>query len=92
MTKQESVVRRQETERKKEVMMPDIQSMIGKEVEVIANGVTYSGMLIEVSDVEVHLKGSFQWIALPVSSVSEIMLKGSETRHPERFPEWGKGA
>ena len=36
--------------------MPDIQSMIGKEVDVIANGTKYTGTLIEVSDVEVHLK------------------------------------
>jgi hypothetical protein len=71
--------------------MPDIQSMIGKEVEVIANGMKYAGVLIEVSDVEVHIKGSFQWIALPVSSVSEIMLKGSVVRDPERFPDWGTG-
>ena len=55
--------------------MPDIQSMIGKEVEVIANGLSYMGILIEVSDTEVHLKGLMQWIALPVSSVSVIKLK-----------------
>ena len=72
--------------------MPDIQSMIGKEVEVIANGMKYTGTLIEVSDVEVHLKSSIQWIALPVSSVSEVKLKGSETRELERFGDWGTGA
>jgi hypothetical protein len=71
--------------------MPDIQSMIGKEVEVIANGMKYEGVLIEVSDVEVHLKSSMQWIALPVSSVSEITLKGGEARALERYPDWGTG-
>ena len=55
--------------------MPDIQSMIGKEVEVIANGLSYMGILIEVSDTEVHLKGLMQWIALPASSVSVVKLK-----------------
>jgi hypothetical protein len=55
--------------------MPDIQSMIGKEVEVIANGLSYTGVLVEVSETEVHLKGLMQWIALPVSSVSEVKLK-----------------
>jgi hypothetical protein len=64
--------------------MADIQSMIGKEVEVIANGMEYTGVLIEVSDAEVHLKGSFQWIALPASSVSLIKLKGVVEREPER--------
>ena len=71
--------------------MPDIQSMIGKEVEVIANGMNYSGVLIEVSDVEVHLKNPFQWISLPVSSVSEVKLKGSETKDLERLSDWGTG-
>jgi hypothetical protein len=71
--------------------MPDIQSMIGKEVEVIANGTKYTGTLIEVSDVEVHLKMSMQWVALPASSVSEVKLKDSKTREPERFPDWGTG-
>jgi hypothetical protein len=71
--------------------MPDIQSMIGKEVDVIANGTKYTGTLIEVSDVEVHLKMSMQWIALPASSVSEVKLKDSKTRELERFPDWGTG-
>jgi hypothetical protein len=64
--------------------MPDIQSMIGKEVEVMANGIHYSGVLIEVSDAEVHLKGLMQWIALPASSVTSIKLKGTVEREPER--------
>ncbi len=55
--------------------MADIQSMIGKEVEVIANGLSYTGVLIEVSDTEVHLRGSMQWITLPASSVSMVKLK-----------------
>jgi len=55
--------------------MPDIQSMIGKEVEVIANGVSYTGVLIEVLDAEVNIKGSMQWVTLPVSSISVVKLK-----------------
>jgi len=58
--------------------MPDIQDMIGKKVEVSANGIIYSGELIEVSDVEVYLKGSMQWLSLPTSSVSEIRLQEPE--------------
>lgn len=57
--------------------MPDLQSMIGKEVEVIANGVNYAGVLIEVSDVEVNLKVPTQWISLPIASVSQIKPKSS---------------
>jgi hypothetical protein len=64
--------------------MPDIQSMIGKEVEVIAGGMSYRGILIEVSDAEVHLRTSMQWVALPASSVSTVKLAGEVTRESER--------
>lgn len=67
--------------------MPDIQSMINKEVEVIANGMKYAGVLVEVSDVEVHLKGSFQWLTLPVASVSEIKLKEAAPVKLEQYEE-----
>lgn len=59
--------------------MSDIREMIGKEVDVIANGMKYSGVLVEVSDAEVHLKTSMQWVSLPASSVSTIALKQKET-------------
>ncbi len=58
--------------------MPDIREMMGKEVELIANGVAYRGVLIEVSDAEVHIKTSMQWISLPASSVTSI--KPAENR------------
>ena len=64
--------------------MTDIQSMIGKEVEVIANGMIYRGVLIEVSDVEVHLKTSMQWVSLPASSVSALKLAGENKKDPDR--------
>ncbi len=64
--------------------MPDIQSMIGKEVEVIASGTTYRGVLIEVSDVDVHIRTSMQWVSLPVSTVSEVRLAGDKKREVER--------
>jgi hypothetical protein len=64
--------------------MPDIQSMIGKNVEVIANGIRYSGLLIEVSDAEVHLRSTLQWISLPSTSVSSITVKDAVTHEPER--------
>ncbi len=54
--------------------MAELYTMIGKEVEVMANGTMYKGVLIEVSDTEVHLKGQLQWISLPASSVSQVKL------------------
>lgn len=56
--------------------------LIGKEVEVIANGMKYRGTLIEVSDAEVHLKTMMQWLALPATSVSQIKLAGGEAAPP----------
>jgi hypothetical protein len=47
----------------------------------------YTGVLIEVSDAEVHLKGSFQWITLPISSVSNITLKKIEEISPGQNAE-----
>ncbi len=52
--------------------MQDISELVGKEVEVLANGMSYRGTLVEVSDTEVHLKTPMQWVALPASSVSQI--------------------
>ena len=64
--------------------MSDIQNMIGKEVEVIASGTTYRGVLIEVSDVEVHIRTSIQWVSLPVSSLSAVKLAVEVKREAER--------
>ena len=64
--------------------MPDIQSMVGKEVEVIANGVSYRGILVEVSDTEVSIKCMMQWVSLPVSAVGAIRIAGWEGKEPVR--------
>ncbi len=64
--------------------MADIQSMIGKEVEVFASGTTYRGILIEVSDTDVHLKTAMQWISLPAQSVSAVKLVGETSRETDR--------
>lgn len=55
--------------------MRDVSEMLGKEVEVICHGMSYKGILVEVSDTEVHLKTLAQWISLPASSVGEIRLQ-----------------
>ncbi|MDH4163453.1 MAG: hypothetical protein OEW15_12295 [Nitrospirota bacterium] len=54
--------------------MPDLMQMIGKEVEIIANGMSYRGTLIEVTESEVNVKTLLQWLSLPASSVSSIKL------------------
>ncbi len=69
--------------------MQNIQNLIGKEVEVLANGMSYVGTLIEVSDTEVHLRTPLQWLALPAESVSAVRLKGSVEIEPEREGQGG---
>lgn len=64
--------------------MADIQAMMNKEVEVSANGVTYTGILIEVSEKEVYLKNAMQWITLPTSAIGEIRLKKTEDSLPTK--------
>ena len=64
--------------------MPDIQDMIGKEVEVTANGISYRGELVEITDNEVNLKTLMQWISLPISSVNTIQLAEQIRQAPER--------
>lgn len=53
-------------------MIDKIYALQGKEVEVVASGVTYRGVLIEVSEETVHLKTEMQWVSVPVAAVSEI--------------------
>jgi hypothetical protein len=66
--------------------MPDVQEMIGKEVEVTANGMHYRGVLVEVSDVEVHIKSQLQYVSLPASSVTEVQLvEGSNRQWSDTF-------
>ena len=61
-------------------IMPDIMQMIGKEVEVVSNGMLYRGTLVDVSDTTVHVKSQFQYISLPVSGVTEVRPAGGSTR------------
>jgi hypothetical protein len=46
--------------------------LIGKEVEVTAQGVLYRGTLIEVSETDVFLKGELGWVQLQVDGVTDI--------------------
>lgn len=66
--------------------MTDVQEMIGKEVEVISNGMSYRGKLIEVSDTEVHIKSQLQYVSLQASSVTAVRLvEGSVKQWDDTF-------
>jgi len=77
--------------------MQNIQGLVGKEVEVIANGMNYTGILIEVSDTEVHIRTPLQWVALPAESVSAISSGGlwsvnRTVRRKESLRRRGRGS
>jgi CRISPR/Cas system endoribonuclease Cas6 (RAMP superfamily) len=68
--------------------MPDIIEMTGKEVEVIANGISYKGVLIEVSETEVHIKGMLGYISLQTSAVTDVRpaeKRSCRGRAPSKF-------
>jgi len=66
--------------------MPDPMEMIGKEVEVIANGMVYRGKLIEVSDTAVHLQNQLQYISLPARDVTDVRLvSGTNNQWKDTF-------
>lgn len=54
------------------MLIDDIAQMIGKKVEVVAHEITYTGILMEVSEEEINLKGEYQWIGIPIENVVSI--------------------
>ncbi len=58
--------------------MNDLDNLIGKTVEVMANYITYTGKLVEVSETEVHLETVSGWIVIPVEQVGDIREKDTE--------------
>lgn len=54
--------------------------LIGRYVDVIANNITYTGKLVEVSETEVYLEGESGWVVIPVEKVA--LIKQSEERGP----------
>ncbi len=52
--------------------MDDVLKLIGKDIEVIANGIIYRGRLIEVTETEVSLQTEGGWITIPMDKVNQI--------------------
>jgi hypothetical protein len=53
-----------------------IMGLVGKDVEVVADGMLYRGRLIEVSETDVFLQSDLGWIQLQVELVTEIRPAG----------------
>jgi hypothetical protein len=50
--------------------------LIGKVVVVhAADGITYAGKLVEISEEEVHLESDTGWVVIPVDRIASITEK-----------------
>jgi len=52
--------------------MMDYFQLVGREVVVIADGITYRGRLVEMGEEDLHLESSSGWITLPVERISRV--------------------
>ncbi len=46
--------------------------LIGRIVEVNANGITYRGRLVEIGETEINLESDLGWIVIPIEQVASI--------------------
>jgi len=53
----------------------NLMTLIGKDVEIEADGMIYQGKLIEISDEDVFLQGPMGWIQIPVQTVKTVKPK-----------------
>jgi hypothetical protein len=53
-------------------MKGEVGYLVGKNVEVVANGIIYRGRLIEIGMEEVYLKGVTGWITLMTHDIDDI--------------------
>ncbi|HLC14952.1 MAG TPA: hypothetical protein VJL89_01835 [Thermodesulfovibrionia bacterium] len=45
---------------------------MGKEVEFQANGVTYKGKLIQITETEVHLQTTMGWVVVQTEHITSM--------------------
>ncbi len=57
-------------------MKGDLKRFMRKEVEIIAHGILYKGVLIEISDEEILLKAETRWLTILTSEVTDIKEPG----------------
>lgn len=53
-------------------MKDEIENCKGHQVEIMANGISYRGLLIGASDETISLQTPYQWIELPMDQVLSI--------------------
>ncbi len=65
-------------------MKGEVAYLVGKDVEVVANGIIYRGRLIEIGMEEVYLKGQTGWITIMTHDVDEIREMAAPKAAPKK--------
>jgi ferredoxin-fold anticodon binding domain-containing protein len=52
--------------------MKQLRELIGKNVEIVANGIVYKGILKDVSEQAVSILSTSGWLEVTMSSISKI--------------------
>lgn len=58
--------------------MNQLRELIGKNVEVIANGIVYRGVLKDASERAISLLSASGWLEIMMSSISRISEPGQQ--------------
>ncbi len=53
-------------------MIDEFTRLKGKRVEIIANGIVYKGILIDLTEEDLNLQTDTQWILLPLDGVVSV--------------------
>lgn len=49
-----------------------MHELIGRKIEVNTGEIIYRGVLIEITDEELHLQSEYGWISVPLEKVAEV--------------------
>lgn len=66
-------------------MKGDINRLLKKEVEIVAHGFIYRGILIEVGIEDVYLKTETGWITISNNDVTEIREPSEGSKGSHKF-------
>ena len=61
-----------------------------KNIEVMAAGILYRGVLIGADDVDIYIKGRLRWLILPIETITSLRLEGQkESFNPRKSVDSG---
>ncbi|MBI3995797.1 MAG: hypothetical protein HY349_07465 [Nitrospirae bacterium] len=54
------------------VMLDELESLKGQQVEVVFNTLIYRGELAGASEDEIYLKTAMDWVTLPMEGITQV--------------------